>query len=85
MEKEMETTIVLGIYRGYIRMMENKMETTINTTCFRASLCLPELHVSCAGFMNDKTKFLSTPGRVTSTMRAIMVSNNFSEPQTASV
>ena len=31
------------------------------------------------GFMNDKTKFLATPGRVTSTMRAIMVSNNFSE------
>lgn len=30
------------------------------------------------GFMNDKTKFLATPGRVTSTMRAIMVSNNFS-------
>ena len=29
--------------------------------------------------MNDKTKFLATPGRVTSTMRAIMVSNNFSE------
>lgn len=28
--------------------------------------------------MNDKTKFLATPGRVTSTMRAIMVSNNFS-------
>ena len=35
--------------------------------------------------MNDKTKFLSTPGRVTSTMRAIMVSNNFSEPWKAFV
>ena len=35
MEKEMETTIVLGIYRGHIRMMKKKMETTMNITCFR--------------------------------------------------
>lgn len=32
------------------------------------------------GFMNDKTKFQSTPGKVTSTLRSIMISNNFSVP-----
>ena len=26
---KMETTIILGLYKGYIGIMENKMETTI--------------------------------------------------------
>ncbi|CAJ1413109.1 unnamed protein product [Effrenium voratum] len=64
--------------------VNGKLQLIVNDTdAVSATLDVPykaNVLYGSLGFMNDKTKFLSTPGRVTSTMRAIMVSNNFSVP-----
>lgn len=64
--------------------VQGKLQLIVNDTdAVSATMDVPykaNVLYGSLGFMNDKTKFLSTPGRVTSTMRAIMVSNNFSVP-----
>eukprot|EP00434_Breviolum_minutum_P015442 symbB.v1.2.013606.t1/scaffold968.1/size148170/1 len=64
--------------------LHGKLQLIVNDTdAVSATLDVPykaNVLYGSLGFMNDKTKFLATPGRVTSTMRAIMVSNNFSVP-----
>ncbi|CAK9074651.1 unnamed protein product [Durusdinium trenchii] len=71
---------------GYAKftLPPGKLQLIVNDTdAVSATLDVPykaNVLYGSLGFMNDKTKFLATPGRVTSTMRAIMVSNNFSVP-----
>lgn len=64
--------------------MQGKLQLIINDTdSVSATLDIPykaRVLYGSLGFMNDKTKFQSTPGKVTSTMRSIMISNNFSVP-----
>eukprot|EP00930_Biecheleria_cincta_P056834 TRINITY_DN4286_c2_g1_i1.p1 TRINITY_DN4286_c2_g1~~TRINITY_DN4286_c2_g1_i1.p1 ORF type:complete len:2040 (+),score=417.86 TRINITY_DN4286_c2_g1_i1:269-6121(+) len=66
-----------GVVNGKLQLIINDADSVSATVDvpYKANVLYGSL-----GFMNDKTKFQSTPGRVTSTVRSIMISNNFSVP-----
>ena len=57
MEKKVETTTVLGFYRGYIGIMEKKMQTAIVSGLYRDNGMYRVTYSRvCIGIMEKKTE-----------------------------